>query len=290
MIYFKIYNRSIVSMIKLNVKLLLPLLWISLSFSSLHAELIRIMPLGDSITYDDRLADHEGTPRPSSIRSGYRSHLHYKLTDVEYPVDFVGSRVAGEKVVPAFDPHNEGHPGWTSYEIGSKVYTYLSQNPADIVLLHIGTNDNDTSVAGVNGILDQIDLYEEHTGRFVRVIVALIIDRQAQDDLIIAGFNHNLDNLLQKRISRGDAITVVNMYRGAGLTSADYADHTHPSDAGYQKMAQVWFDALMAPYNIALHSFPTTLVSRVHIRSITVDEDANNVTFIADVPDSGITF
>lgn len=277
-------------MIKLNVKSLLPLLWISLSFSSLHAELIRIMPLGDSITYDDTLADHEGTPRPSSIRTGYRSHLHYKLTDAEYPVDFVGSRVAGEKIIPAFDPHNEGHPGWTSYEIGSKVYTYLSQNPADIVLLHIGTNDNDTSVAGVNDILDQIDLYEEHTGRFVRVLVALIIDRQAQDDLIIAGFNHNLDNLLQRRISSGDAITVVDMYHGAGLTSADYTDHTHPSDAGYQKMAQVWFDALMAPYNVALHSFPNTLVSRVHIRSITVDEDANNVTFITDVPDSGITF
>ena len=290
MIYFRIYYRSIDRMIKLNVKSLLPLLWISLSFSSLHAELIRIMPLGDSITYDDTLADHEGTPRPSSIRTGYRSHLHYKLTDAEYPVDFVGSRVAGEKIIPAFDPHNEGHPGWTSYEIGSKVYTYLSQNPADIVLLHIGTNDNDTSVAGVNDILDQIDLYEEHTGRFVRVLVALIIDRQAQDDLIIAGFNHNLDNLLQRRISSGDAITVVDMYHGAGLTSADYTDHTHPSDAGYQKMAQVWFDALMAPYNVALHSFPNTLVSRVHIRSITVDEDANNVTFITDVPDSGITF
>jgi len=277
-------------MIKLNVKSLLPLLWITLSFSSLHAELTRIMPLGDSITYDDRLSDHEGSPRPSSVRTGYRSHLHYKLTEAAYPVDFVGSRVAGEAIVPAFDPHNEGHPGWTSYEIGNNIYRYLSQNPADIVLLHIGTNDNDTSVAGVNDILDEIDFYEEHTGRFVRVIVALIIDRQAQDDLIIAGFNHNLDNLLQRRINSGDAITVVNMYRGAGLTSADYADHTHPSDAGYQKMAQVWFDALMAPYNTSLHSFPTTLVSRTQIRSISIDESSETVTFTAYVPDSGITF
>lgn len=275
---------------KLNFKLILPFACLLLSLTPLNAELVRIMPLGDSITYDDRLSDHEGTPRPSSVRTGYRSHLHYQLTAAAYPVDFVGSRVAGNAVIPPFDPHNEGHPGWTSYEIGNNVYRFLSQNPADIVLLHIGTNDNDTSVAGVNDILDEIDFYEEHTGRFVRVIVALVIDRQAQNDLILAGFNHNLDNLLQRRINSGDAITVVNMYRGAGLTSADYQDHTHPSDAGYQKMAQVWFDALMAPYNVSLHSFPTTLVSRTQIRSISIDESSETVTFTAYVPDSGITF
>ena len=275
---------------KLNFKLILPFACFLLSLTPLNAELIRIMPLGDSITYDDRLSDHEGAGRPASIRTGYRSHLHYKLTDAAYPVDFVGSRVAGNAVIPPFDPHNEGHPGWTSYEIGNNVYRFLSQNPADIVLLHIGTNDNDVSVAGVNDILDEIDLYEELTGRFVRVIVALIIDRQAQDDALIAGFNHNLNNLLQRRIANGDAISIVDMYRGAGMTSADYADHTHPADAGYQKMADVWFNALMEPYNVALHKFPYSLVPRSYIRSISVDEAANQVAFITDIPNNGITF
>lgn len=275
---------------RLNFKLILPVVYVLLNITTLNAELIRIMPLGDSITYDDRLSDHEGTPRPSSVRSGYRSHLHYQLTAAAYPVDFVGSRVAGEAVIPAFDPHNEGHPGWTSYEIANNVYRYLSINPADIVLLHIGTNDNDVSVAGVNDILDEIDLYEELTGRFVRVIVALIIDRQAQDDALIAGFNHNLNNLLQRRILNGDAITIVDMYRGAGMTSTDYADHTHPTDAGYKKMADVWFNALMAPYNVDLHKFPYTLVSRSHIRTISFDEEAKQVVFVANIPDNGITF
>jgi len=275
---------------KLNFKLILPFVCLLLSLTPLNAELIRIMPLGDSITYDDRLSDHEGTPRPSSVRTGYRSHLHYQLTAAAYPVDFVGSRVAGEAIVPAFDPHNEGHPGWTSYDIAANVYRYLSINHADIVLLHIGTNDNDVSVAGVNDILDEINLYEELTGRFVRVIVALIIDRQQQDDLLIAGFNHNLNNLLQRRILNGDAISIVDMYRGAGMTSDDYADHTHPTDAGYQKMADIWFNALMEPYNVALHKFPYTLVSRSHIRTISVDEAANQVVFVADIPDNGITF
>ena len=259
-----------------------------LSTSLLISAPVRIMPLGDSITYDDRVSDYP-SGRSSSVRTGYRSHLWYALQDSGYSADFVGSRVAGEAIVPAFDPHNEGHPGWTSYEVANNVFRFLSQNPADVILLHTGTNDGDFSVSGVEDILDEIDLYEEESHRFIRVIVALIIDKQTQDNIFIEGFNHNLNNLLNRRILRGDGITIVNMAT-AGLTSADYADHTHPSDAGYQKMAQVWFDALIAPYNIALHSFPTTLVSRVQIRSITVDEDANNVTFITDVPDSGITF
>ncbi len=275
---------------KLYLKYTLPLIYSILSLTTLQAELIRIMPLGDSITYDDKLSDHAGTPRPSSIRTAYRSHLHYMLTEASYPVDFVGSRVAGEQITPPFDPHNEGHPGWTSDDIASNVYNFLTRNPADIILLHIGTNDNDTSVADVNNILNEIDLYEAHTGSFVRVIIALIIDRQDQDDLYIAGFNHNLDILVNKRIQRGDALTLVNMYRGAGLTSDDYDDHTHPNDQGYKKMAQVWFNALMAPYNIELHKFPSTLVTRSYIESVSVNETEKTVTFVTNVPNIGITF
>jgi len=275
---------------KLNIKLIPVLLCLIAINTTTQAKTTRIMPLGDSITYDDSLADHEGRSRPASKRTAYRNHLYYKLKDVAYSVNFVGSRVAGKSIKPSFDPDNEGHPGWTSYQIANNVYRFLTNNPADIVLLHIGTNDHDTSVAGVNDILDEIDLYEELTGRFVRVIVALIIDRQSQNDILIAGFNHHLNNLLKKRIAQGDAITMVDMYRGAGLTSADYRDHTHPKDAGYAKMANIWFDALMEPYNVSLHRFPTSVVSRSNIHSVVFDEPANKVTFIADIPDSDITF
>ena len=49
---------------------------------------IRIMPLGDSITYDN----HEGDTRPEGLRTGYRQPLWLKLTqEGGYNVDFVGS-------------------------------------------------------------------------------------------------------------------------------------------------------------------------------------------------------
>ena len=262
------------------------LFWLFLSISSLFSETIRIMPLGDSITYDQFYGDE----RPSSNKSGYRNHLWYQLANANYAADFVGSQTAGEAVLPSFDVDNEGHPGWTSFDIAEKVYGYLKQNHADIVLLHIGTNDHSTFTGGVDSILQEIDYYEQETGRSVRVMLALIIDRESQSDAITRGFNDKLSKLFAWRASGGDSLTLVNMYRGAGLTPSDYQDFTHPNDLGYQKMANVWFNALMAPYTPELYTYPASVVDRVNIQSLDVDETARSVTFVTEVPDTGITF
>ena len=124
-----------------NFKLIVTILYVALGVSLLHSAPVRIMPLGDSITYDDATRDWL-RPRPTSKREGYRSHLWYKLSEAGYEADFVGSQTAGQSVSPPFDPQNEGHSGWTSFRIADNTYRYLVQNPADIVLLHIGTNDH----------------------------------------------------------------------------------------------------------------------------------------------------
>jgi lysophospholipase L1-like esterase len=168
------------------------------------------------------------------------------LDDVNYSadLDFVGSERAGFAVQPPIDPDNEGHPGWTSYQIAAHVYNWLVKNPADIVLLHIGTNDGIDSADGVRQVLDEIDRYEEDNLQKVHVFVALIIDRQ-QHSPTIAQFNQNLKGLVEERIADDDNLTLVDMYHGAGLNSGDYLEDTHPNKQGYAKMAKVWFDALM---------------------------------------------
>ena len=249
-----------------------------------------IMPLGDSITYDETVEDLEN-PRPSSRRTAYRSHLWYKLLDADYEADFVGSKVAGEDIIPAFDADNEGHPGWTSYKLEDYTYEYLTNTPADIVLLHIGTNDHRTSTAGVEAILNEIDRYERDSGKSVTVIVAMIIDRDSPDS-IIEIFNENLKETIGRRIRYGDILTLVDMYNGAGLTSSDYADNTHPNDNGYRKMAEVWTKAILSPYTPGIHAFPYTLVDGNFIatESIIVSEAADSIEFITEIPDVGITF
>lgn len=117
----------------------------------------RIMPLGDSITFDWRFDD----TRTDAERSGYRNYLWYKLENAGYSADFVGSRTTGAAISPPFDGDNEGHPGWTSYQLSNHVYNYLQANATDVVLLYIGTNDMGTSVSGVEKILDEVDRSEK---------------------------------------------------------------------------------------------------------------------------------
>jgi len=260
-----------------------------LNQTNLYAKIVKIMPLGDSITYDNRHSD-EDDPRPSSQRTAYRSHLWYKLQAAGYAADFVGSRVAGQSIQPPFDPDNEGHPGWTSFEIAAKTYTYMSNSNPDIVLLHIGTNDvSTTAPTGVESILNEIDLYEQESGHSVLVIAALIIDRR-EDDGRIRIFNERLEGMLVNRIINGDKIVIVDMYRNAGLTRRDYVDNTHPNSNGYNKMASLWFNAIMRPYNPTLSTFPYTLVSPHYIENITINSTATSVEFTTEVPDNGIIF
>ena len=260
----------------------------SLLMTLVIAEPVRIMPLGDSITYGDSHYDEDhGTP--TGLRHAYRNHLWYMLQDAEYEADFVGSVIAGQDLEPPFDPENEGHPGWTSYDEAPRVYDWLLVNPADTILLHIGTNDHSYSVAGVKEMLDEIDRFERNTGMPVRVIVALIINRQQPDGVIYA-FNENLKKLVNERINKGDILTLVDMYHKAALAPDDYIENTHPNDKGYQKIAKVWFDELIKPFNMELHKYPSSLVEGKYIQSVNFSEDETSVYFVAEVPDEGITF
>jgi hypothetical protein len=247
------------------------------------------MPLGDSLTYDNTYADDE-KPRPSGIRTGYRSHLWYMLKDANYSVDFVGSQRAGEAIKPPFDPDNEGHPGWTSYEIAEKVHGSLVKYQPNIILLHAGTNDRSTTnPEGINQILNEIDYYEETSGNIVRVYVALILDRKEKDGRIRI-FNRRLKALIASRITNGDNLVLVDIYGKVKLSSDHYVDPTHPDKYGYWKMAKVWYHALMTPYTGSLHAFPYTLVNSSYIHWVNVNESSQTVQFMADIPDSGIIF
>jgi len=220
--------------------------WIFVSLQ-LYASAIKIMPFGDSITYDNTYADLEN-PRPTSMRSAYRNYLWYKLQDAGYDVDFVGSRQAGSSVTPSFDVDNDGYPGLASYELADKAYSLISKSKPDIILLHAGSNDWDDSPSGIEDILDDVDRYEYENDTSVTVVLALIINRKEYESWI-RYFNANVKRMAQRRIDNGDKIVIVDMENGAGLNySSDMRDPAHPTDTGYNKMATVWFNALKTVY------------------------------------------
>ena len=213
----------------------------------LNASTIKIMPFGDSITYDNTYADLED-PRPTSMRSAYRNYLWYKLEDAGYDVDFVGSRQAGSSISPAFDTDNDGYPGLSSYELANKAYSLINKSKPDIILLHAGSNDWDDSPSAIEDILDDVDRYEYENDKNVTVVLALIINRKDHESWI-RYFNANVKRMAQQRIDNGDKIVIVDMENGAGLDySSDMRDPAHPTDTGYKKMATVWYNALKKIY------------------------------------------
>ena len=202
-------------------------------------ETVKIMPLGDSITFDDAY-----NPKPDRLKAAYRSFLWYKLKENHYQVDFVGRQKTGWDLRPEFDGDNEGYPGWTSGDLYSSVYGFLISNPPDIVLLMAGANDWSDSVNGINGILNEIDRYESNYHHHIKVIVARIPNRQSYQRWM-SDLNRNIQTLVDRRIRNGDDLYVIDLENGAGINyNNDFQDPTHPNDVAYEKMANVWYTAL----------------------------------------------
>jgi hypothetical protein len=221
-----------------------------------------IMPLGDSIT------SGTGEVTVRNERVGYRRPLQDNLTAAAYTFDFVGTDIKGIDAVPSFDYNNEGHGGWSAAllrdgggpadpdETDLGTFGWLEANPADVVLLHAGTNglapggtNADDVASGANSIIGEIRRWESSTnGNPVTVVLALIIDQDPPVDDVVA-FNTRLQTLADDRINAGEDIIVVDQF-GALDYPADLDDDVHPTNTGYGKMADAWFDQALSLSNV----------------------------------------
>jgi hypothetical protein len=216
-----------------------------LTLSVAYADPIRIMPLGDSITLGSNASVTD-----NNYRVGYRQKLYLDLVNGGYNIAFVGSLSSGMLAQPAFDIHHEGHGGWCAdgcyapyYDIRDYVFTFLTNNPADVVLLHIGTNDisgNHENAAEVGGILDEIYRYSSE----ITVVLARIISRLDGKALQTTTFNNAVEALARSRPEYGDTLILVDMESALNYPG-DMDDLLHPNQVGYNKMADVWFNKLV---------------------------------------------
>jgi len=220
----------------------------------------KLMFLGDSITRGvSNFARETVTVAQSKEWVGFRRKLYNDVVADGYGIDLVGSLKHGENAIPeAVDPDHEGHGGWKVSDIawgqggaGEGVRAWLNQNPADVVLLHIGTNDLIASTSApesyrdVEHILDEIDAWEKSSsGNPVTVIVSTIVDT-ATPMPEITMFNNDLVALLQSRINNSESPNVIIVDQRNALSypidmSNTARDYFHPVTSGYNKMADVW--------------------------------------------------
>ncbi len=194
---------------------------------------IRIMPLGDSITFG------EG----SSYYGGYRVNLWKDLQAAHLHITFVGSKDSGPATLP--NQENEGHPGARIDQISDDVVPWLHQYQPQIILLHIGTNDIlqnysvNTALARLQHLLIQITTTLPHT--FIIVAQIIPLEKFGRNGEVIS-YNKAIPGIVQHFEQQGKLVEYVDMYDVVPIS--DIPDQIHPNNQGYNLMASVWFTAL----------------------------------------------
>ncbi|MFE3073094.1 FG-GAP-like repeat-containing protein [Streptomyces sp. NPDC059247] len=194
--------------------------------------LIRIMPLGDSITAG------EG----SSHGAGYRAPLWDLMAgQSRYTPDFVGSGSSGT----VQDPDSEGHGGWTIDGIRSEIDRWQTAADPDVVLLHLGINDlkwhNADPVEAAGRLSALIDRVQANRPGVTVIVQGLLTDTPGLEQRT-KDFNAVIRVQEAARHGRGERFRYVEPPRLD--VAAELPDRLHPNDAGYLKMARTYHSGL----------------------------------------------
>jgi hypothetical protein len=220
---------------------------------------VRIMPLGDSIT----------------ATGCTRGYLWRKLIESgRARLDFVGSRnTVRDCALTSFDRDHEGHGGYLVSDLvkrtstgrppgadpadlyvasAADLATWFDGRPADIVLMHFGSNDlwsdrpPSAILAAYSAILQRLRAANPR----VRLLVAQIIPLDPQGCRQCPERVRRLNALVPGWAAAHDTaasrVQVVDQWTGFDV-AADTKDRVHPNQRGAAKMAARWFEAVVAP-------------------------------------------
>jgi len=211
-------------------------------FAPLSDAPLKIMPLGDSITYGV-INSRDSTLPINTESGGYRKFLWDKFVASGYGdvLDFVGSLNNGPSTI---DQAHEGNRGFTIEQIANNIdlNQKLDSYQPNYVLLMAGTNDAkfgdaDAADENLSALIDQITTELPNTHLLVSSIPP-IEDNPTNNQNVIA-FNQYLPDILSDKIAQGKKVTFVDNFHS--LTTADIYDGIHPSAEGYAKIADNWY-------------------------------------------------
>ncbi|KAK4495700.1 hypothetical protein PRZ48_012968 [Zasmidium cellare] len=197
---------------------------------------LRILPLGDSITYGDGGSDG----------NAYRLELRKALRIGGSNVDYIGSQTSGK------ENDDNQHEGWGGARISGVLERVLAQGTLrqkpNVILLMAGTNDLKEQAS----YAEPVDSAPNRLGVLIDAVTcecpdALLLvakitgQRPLFANLRVGNFNAALEGVIKDRIAQGAKIKMVDQSAVAAL---ELADDLHPNDAGYRTMAQNWLAGL----------------------------------------------
>jgi len=232
-------------------------LGLSLVVAAVRARKVRIMPLGDSTTYT----------------TCYRGYLWRKLIESGHSrFDFVGSRnTVRDCAFTSFDRDHEGHGGYLVTDLlkststgrspgadpadlyvasAADLATWFDGRPADIVLMHFGTNDlwSDRPPASILDAYGVILARLRAANPRVRLLVAQLIPLHPTGcpdcPARVRALNALLPGWAAGHSTPTSPVQVVDQWTGFDVDT-DTRDRIHPNDRGAAKITARWFEALV---------------------------------------------
>lgn len=194
---------------------------------------VRIMAVGDSITAG------------ADFFSCYRYPLWEKLFAAGYVVEFVGTQRSETRVGPLA---HEGYGGKNTAYLAATVPAHFREHPADLVLLHSGHNHTveEQPVPGIVAATESLITSFRETNPGVAVLLAQVIPAgKLPKYAYLSALNAALAQLAARLDRPDQRVVIVDQATGFDWTTDTVADKVHPNAAGAEKMARVWFDALI---------------------------------------------
>ncbi|KAI9055216.1 hypothetical protein LZ554_000180 [Drepanopeziza brunnea f. sp. 'monogermtubi'] len=204
--------------------------------------LLRILPLGNSITFGYLSTDG----------NGYRNELLTKITSNGTDAQYIGSVRAGNMT----ENYNEGHPGATIDQIANFSRASLAMRP-NLILLMAGTNDmiQDLSIGAPDRLASLVDMCIAACPDAVILLAQLTPSASTDVESRVEAFNPEVVALANSRASNGAKIAAIDM--PSFVSVDDLEDGLHPNDYGYSRMAEAWYGGIQDAVDNGWLTIPT---------------------------------
>lgn len=193
----------------------------------------KILPLGDSITFG---LGYDG---------GYRVNLFSLALADDHEITFTGTQSPnGPTMVDAvaFPRNHAGISGQTISQIAGRIPTPDFGDPAQIILVHAGTNDIyqsgwEQAPMRLGALMDK--LIDEAPDALLVFSNIIPFPQQAQR---VMTFNSTVEGMVDERAAAGAHIIFVDQF--TDFPTSELGDGVHPNKAGYDRMASKWYEAI----------------------------------------------